>query len=317
MQRILQIALRAATCCSLAISCFAEETKSTGDMQDTNFPKDDEGRVYHVGLKQGEIANRILLVGDPNRAKLLVSAFDDPDNVFTYASNRGFITYTGTKHGIPVSIMSIGMGLPMIDFAIREVRAITEGPLSIIRLGSCGTPLSHIPIGSLVVADQSFCMTTNYDAYHQNKPSASVFDYFHFTSPIKPTASLHKMLVTFLSKKDDLFSTVEATDSTADFFYSTQGRIDDQFDDQNADLLDTILGVYPNIGSLQMETYHLFHLSKLSEYTATAKGPINVAACAIVLAQRKKNAYLTNERKHEIEWAAGNACLEALIHYEN
>ena len=64
-----------------------------------------------------------------------------------------------------------------------------------------------------------------------------------------------------------------------------------------------------------METYHLFHLAKLNSYTAIIDAPIYSAACAIVLAQRKSNAFLSNELKHELEIKAGNACLEALVEF--
>ncbi len=292
---------------AMCVSCFAIETQSIGNPVGTNFPKDGEGRVYHLGLKKGEVANRILLVGDPDRAKLIVTMFDHPEDVFVYASNRGFTTYTGTKRGTPVTIMSIGMGLPMMDFAIREIRAITEGPLFIIRLGSCGTPHDDIPIGTLVVADKSFCITTNYAAYHQEERSDSVLDYFTLTPPIEPDLLLHQTLVTVLKENcNGTFTVVEGTDATADSFYGSQGRLDDEFDDRNEGLIDTFMNKHPNTGSLQMETFHLFHLAKLN-------GDISAAGCAIVLAQRKSNAFLSNERKHQIEIKAGNACLEALV----
>jgi uridine phosphorylase len=302
--------------CALTIftitNSFAE-TQCIGDPLDTNFPKDAEGRVYHLGLKKGEIANNILLVGDPDRAKLIVTMLDDPKNAFSYASNRGFTTYTGTKKGKPVTIMAIGMGLPMMDFAVREIRAITDGALSIIRLGSCGTPHDNIAIGTLVVAEESYCITTNYEGYHQKTGSESVFDYFNLTMPIKPEASLHQALVKALENQSNgSFPIVEAVDATADSFYSSQGRIDRKFDDRNQSLIDSIMALHPSTGSLQMETYHLFHLAKLNEF-AKVDGPIRVAACAIVLAQRKADAFLSNELKHELEMKAGNACLEALV----
>jgi uridine phosphorylase len=299
---------------TLCVSCLAVETQHIGDPVGTNFPKDAEGRVYHLGLKKGEIANRILLVGDPNRAKLIATMLDHPEKTFVYASNRGFTTYTGTKYGKPVTIMSIGMGLPMMDFAIREIRAITDGALSIVRLGSCGTPHDDITVGSLVVANDSFCITINYDAYHQKDRSKSTPHYFNLTSPIKPDSTLHQALVATLNKESNgTFPVVEATDATADTFYGSQGRIDDKFDDRNEALIDTLMDIHPNTGSLQMETYQLFHLAKLNSYTAMASDPIYTAGCAIVLAQRKSNTFLSNECKHELEMKAGKACLEALV----
>ncbi len=297
-------------CLMIAISlpCFALETKQNGDPIGTNFPKDAEGRVFHLGIKKGDVANNILIVGDPERAKLIVKLLDSPETVFAYASNRGFVTYTGTKNGKPVSIISTGMGLPMTDFTIREVRAITEGPLSIIRLGSCGTPREDISVGTLVVAKEAFCISARYDAYHQKERSSNVLDYFDLSTPIKPDLALHSSLVAALEKQSSgTFPVVEATNVSTDSFYGSQGRLDPEFDDRNEDLIDTMMSLQPNTGAIEMETHHLFHLAKLS------KGSIRAAGCAIVLAQRKANIYLTNAEKHALEVKAGEACLEALL----
>jgi uridine phosphorylase len=292
-------------------------TKSIGDPSDTNFPKDSEGRVYHLGLKKGEIANRVVLVGDPDRAKLVAALLDYPDRTFTHASNRGFTTYTGTYQGIPVSIMAMGMGASMMDFAVREIRAITDGPLFLIRLGSCGTPSNDVAIGTVVVAKESFNVTTNCDAYHQVDPKTDrpiATDYFTISSTIEPDLTLHHKLTVALQKQsNNSFPVVEAVDATADSFYGSQGRIDSNFADQNTGLIEAIMDTYPETASLQMETYYLFHLANLNKYTDPQEGSIAAAACAIVLAQRKSGGFLTNDRKHEIELEAGSACLEALI----
>lgn len=59
---------------------------------------------------------------------------EDPTNkLFTVASERGFITYTGRFRGVPVSIVSIGMGYPNMDFFVREIRECVQGDLVIIR----------------------------------------------------------------------------------------------------------------------------------------------------------------------------------------
>ncbi len=291
---------------TMCASCFAIETKINGDPIGTNFPKDAEGRVYHLGLKKGEVANNIILVGDPERAKLIATLLDHPESTFKYASNRGFTTYTGTKEGKPVTVMAIGMGSPMMDFAVREIRAITEGPLSIIRLGSCGTPREDVAVGTVVVANEAFGIVTQYEAYHQKDVSEP--EYFHITALIEPDASLHAALVAQLSTEfNGSFPVVEAPTVAADSFYGSQGRIDPQFDDHNEDLIDSMMVRYPTTGAIEMETYHLFHLAKIS----TTK--IRAAGCAIVLAQRKKNVYLTNDVKHELELRAGKACLEALL----
>lgn len=291
-------------------------TQSIGNPIGTNFPTDAEGRVYHLGLKKGEIANNILLVGDPDRAKLICHCFDNPKEIFSHSSNRGFTTYTGTKNGKPVTIMSIGMGLAMMDFAVREIRAITDGPLSIIRLGSCGTPHDTIAIGTMVVANESYGILTNYDAFHtqQVEDDSSSLDYYTLTQTLVPDMQLNDKLVSALKTESaGTFSVVAAQDATTDSFYASQGRIDSNFDDRNNTLLDHIMKVHPNTASLQMETYHLFHLAKLNSFVKRENQGIRVAACAMVLAQRKSDAFLSNELKHELEIKAGNACLNALV----
>ena len=290
------------------------KTQTIGDPKGTNFPMDGEGRVYHLGLKRGELANRILLVGDPERAKLIRELLDNPETSFAYVSNRGFTTYTGTKNGKPISIMSIGMGMPMMDFAIREIRAITDGPLAIIRLGSCGTPRRDVSIGTVVVANHSYGITTDYDAYHTKMLPEK---YFKVTLPLSPDLVLHNKLVDALSTSSSgLFPVLEASDATADSFYGSQGRIDVNFDDRNPELIDQILEQHPDTGSLQMETFHLYHLAKLNGYAQKNDKVIRAAACAIVLAQRKSDDFLPNEIKHMIEKRAGSACLQALVDFE-
>ena len=60
-----------------------------------------------------------------------------------YKSNRGFTAYTGKYKGSLISIVSIGMGYPMMDFFVREARAIVNGPMVIIRFGTCGGKSSY------------------------------------------------------------------------------------------------------------------------------------------------------------------------------
>jgi uridine phosphorylase len=80
-------------------------------LANANFPRDSEGRVYHIGVRYGEVANRILTVGDPARAKAIARWLDTEKEsgrpVFTKQSHRGFLTITGRYKGVPVSIMAM------------------------------------------------------------------------------------------------------------------------------------------------------------------------------------------------------------------
>jgi uridine phosphorylase len=286
-------------------------TKSVaiGDAKDANFPVDGEGRVYHLGLKYGELANRVLIVGDPNRAELLSSFFDNPLKLYVRKSNRGFNTYTGRYKDVPVSVMSIGMGIPMIDFMVREARHVAKGQLAIVRLGTCGTPRSDLSVGSIVVAHSSRGVTTNYDAFGDSESTGTSADYYNITRPVPADKAMFDVLRDALDKQVLGRRVVACSDATADSFYSSQGRIDKNFADHNDTLIDDIVTLDPEVGSIQMETFHLYHLARLS-------GTISAAACAIVLAQRKKNDFLSNDDKHTLEKQAGRACFEALINWK-
>ncbi|CAG8605249.1 39205_t:CDS:2 [Gigaspora margarita] len=78
-------------------------------MKNANFPKTDDGRVYYIGLKRGEVANRILVVEDPESARKMADLLDRTPKPFIFESNKGFFTITGRYKNVPVSIVSIIM----------------------------------------------------------------------------------------------------------------------------------------------------------------------------------------------------------------
>lgn len=67
-------------------------------------------------------------------------------------SHRGFATYTGTYKNTTVSVIATGMGKPMIDFVVRETRAVVKGPMAFIRLGTAGSPHPDVVPGTVVCA---------------------------------------------------------------------------------------------------------------------------------------------------------------------
>ncbi len=127
-----------------------------------NFPMTEDGRTYHVNARRGDVANRIVTVGDPARAIDMAKLLDSPPTTIT--SKRGFTTLTGKFKGVDVSIVSIGMGVPMMDFFVREVRAVVDGPMAIIRFGSCGS-ISEAKIGQICVADSAVLVQRNVNAF--------------------------------------------------------------------------------------------------------------------------------------------------------
>lgn len=98
------------------------------------------------------VAPRVLSVGDHGRAERIASLFD-PGTHRVVTSTRSFVTHSGTFNHIPVSVIATGMGAPMIDFVVRETRAIVEGPMVMLRYGTCGG-LQDTPEGTVVIPSQ-------------------------------------------------------------------------------------------------------------------------------------------------------------------
>lgn len=272
-----------------------------GNISNANFPMDPEGRTYHLALKKGELANYIVTVGDFDRARLIVKKMETIR--LEYLSGRGFLTFTGTYKGLELSVVAIGMGIPMMDFFVREARAVVEGDMYIIRLGSCGTPRKDIEIRTVVVANQSFAIVENPDAFRD--PSKQMKPYSITQFPARPEFTLHQLFMKKL-KDQNTFPVIEAEDITAPTFYAAQGRIDAQFKDLNEHLIEMVSSEHPNTGSLQMETFCLFDLAEKNKMAQTAS-KIHAAGCAIVLANRPLNQFLSHEEKHKVEIGAGVA----------
>ena len=75
-------------------------------------------------------------VGHPSRAQIIEEHLDRTPPPFKLTSERGFVTITGRYRGIPVSIVSTGMGFPNTDFFVREVRECLTGDMLVVRLGT-------------------------------------------------------------------------------------------------------------------------------------------------------------------------------------
>lgn len=278
----------------------------------TEFPLDAEGRVYHIGAKHGEIANRILLVGDPLRAELIATSCLDKTEkpVFFRTSTRGFTWYTGLYRGVPVTIMAIGMGLSMMDFAVREMRALVDGDMVIIRLGTAGSPHRDCHPGTMVVSSETVRIEQNLASTDYSNPSAprSWKDAYMISKPAPAdaglTASLIEHLKTFAPTAKGV---VQGVSASAESFYSSQGRVDPNFHDHNEELVDGVLSVHPDLICFEMETHQLFHLAK------TCAKPVFASGCAVVLMQRKKHEILDHDTKVTLEKEGGRAILETLV----
>ena len=103
----------------------------------------------HIGAKPGEIAERVLMPGDPLRAKWIAENF--LDGASCYSSVRGMYGFTGTYSGVRVSVQGSGMGMPSASIYAHEL--INEyGVNTLIRVGSCGALTEELNLRDVIAA---------------------------------------------------------------------------------------------------------------------------------------------------------------------
>lgn len=103
----------------------------------------------HLAAKPGDIADIVLLPGDPLRAKLIAERFFD--NPHCYNEVRGMYGFTGSYKGRRVSVQGTGMGIPSISIYAHELMT-AFGAKTLIRVGTCGAIQAHVGLRDLVVA---------------------------------------------------------------------------------------------------------------------------------------------------------------------
>ena len=103
----------------------------------------------HIAAKNGEIADIVLLPGDPKRAKWIAENF--LENAVCYTDIRGMLGFTGTYKGKRISVQGTGMGIPSMSIYITELMK-DYGVKTLIRVGSAGSYQEDVKIRDIVVA---------------------------------------------------------------------------------------------------------------------------------------------------------------------
>lgn len=128
----------------------------------------------HIGAKYGEIAETVLMAGDPLRAKLMAERY--LESPVLYNEVRGMLGYTGTYKGKRVSVQGHGMGIPSIGIYSYELFNF-YGVKTIIRVGSAGSMSPDLHIGDLVMA-MGACTNSHYaDQYNLPGTYAPIADF--------------------------------------------------------------------------------------------------------------------------------------------
>ncbi|MFA6831372.1 MAG: nucleoside phosphorylase [Bacteroidaceae bacterium] len=124
----------------------------------------EDGTVFHLHVKPADIADKVILVGDPGRVELVASHFESRESE---AESREFRTVTGIYKGKRITVISTGIGCDNIDIVMNELDALVNidfktrelkpkmRSLDIVRVGTCGGLQPFTPVGTFVCAQKS------------------------------------------------------------------------------------------------------------------------------------------------------------------
>ena len=133
-----------------------------------------DGSIYHINLRPEQVADTVILVGDPNRVPRVSAYFD---NIEFSTQKREFCTHTGTYKGKRLTVISTGIGPDNIDIVINELDALanidlnTRKPkeqltsLNIVRFGTSGSLQADIPVDSFVLSSHGLGMDNMFHSY--------------------------------------------------------------------------------------------------------------------------------------------------------
>jgi uridine phosphorylase len=261
---------------------------------------DKNGKVYHLGVAPGDLADTILLVGDQDRVKFIGSFFE---NIRFETQNREFCSLTGTYKGKELSVLSTGIGTDNIDIVLNELDAVVnidlktrtekveKKSLNLIRIGTCGSLQEDVQPGAHIISKYAVGLdgVANFYEIPYSEDELKATESF-----ISTTRWHEKLNVPYLKKSsDDLFDLlkkdmIEGITITANGFYGPQGRairIPLSLPDFKDNIRKFNWNNYP-VTNLEMETSALYALADALNHKA-------VTVC-LVLANRYTNSFEPN-----------------------
>ena len=142
----------------------------------------DKTPTPHIGAKYGDIAETVIMAGDPLRVKMMAEKY--LDNPVQFNNVRGMLGFTGTHEGKRVSVMGHGMGIPSIGIYTYELYNF-YGVKTIIRVGSAGSINKDLHIGDLAIA-MGACTNSHYgDQYELPGTYAPIADFALLRSAVE------------------------------------------------------------------------------------------------------------------------------------
>lgn len=256
-----------------------------------------DGSIYHLALRPEQIANKIIVAGDPHRIATISAKFD---HIETKVENREFITHTGVFNGERVTALATGIGTDNIDIVLNELDALVNidlqartvkeelTSLQIVRIGTCGSIQESVPSDEIVVSTHAIGLDGLMNFYHfeMDAEEQALFDAFkqqtqwreNFNRPYLVKGS--EKLISSIGK-----SFHRGVTMTANGFYAPQGRrlrLTPRHAEVNEELRSFTYNGH-QIVNYEMETSALYGLSSLMGHEACT-------VCAVV-ANRYANSF--------------------------
>ncbi|MBZ0296499.1 MAG: nucleoside phosphorylase [Anaerolineae bacterium] len=242
------------------------------------------GRQYHIGLAPGDIAEYILICGDPARAERTAQLFD---TVTVERRNREYVTYTGTHDGVPVSIMATGIGADNTEIALVEMFAITQNP-TILRVGTTGALQPQMHLEDLVISTGAVRLE-NTSAFFVQEGYPAVANY-------------EVVLALIMAAEQQSVTYHVGLTATAPGFYAAQGRTVPGLPLRYPHLRDQLTEC--GVLNFEMETSTLLTLCGL-------KG-VRAGTVCTAFAARTRGEFISTERKIPAEMQCVEVGLAAI-----
>jgi purine-nucleoside phosphorylase len=168
--------------------------------------------TIHIGAKPGQIAETVLMPGDPYRARWAAETFlDDAERINEV---RGMLGFTGTWRGNRVTIQGSGMGMPSLSIYANELIS-HFGAQTLIRIGSCGGMQPHVAVRDVILAMSATTITS---------PSSAIFREVKFA----PTANFDLLAAAVAAARAKGTQTHVGGIYSSDVFYSERPDLDEQ-----------------------------------------------------------------------------------------
>lgn len=265
------------------------------------------GAIYHLDLRPEELADTVIVVGDPDRVKKVSKHFDRIEHQLQH---REFITHTGYVGKKRLSVMSTGIGPDNIDIAINELDALANidfttreiktsfKKLNIIRFGTSGSLQADIPVDSFVASTHGLGLDNllNYYAYKKSPSELAMIDAFINHTKLEREITVPYVFeggLSLINKFNDGF--YKGVTVTCPGFYGPQGRIL-RLELNSPGLINKLTGFSfgsNRITNFEMETSAIYGLGKLLGHECLSVNAI-VANRVIQQFSRDSNAAVEN-----------------------